>query len=269
MALARRCRTYGGLYLIRFICELCTIHDTRMRLTLGRIETLGATFLRPKVLSDFAPANQADSQPQEAIERSFLGCPEYLLRAIEFLSNERDAIAGSKLCDQATVETHIRDLNAMLELVQNFDSYAWASTVQHPRQSSVKETNNLCTLSEVYKTGALLYGQRVHDALTGEYTVQDELVSELLGLLNVLKDDDDALFKCVLWAIFVAGLECRSQAQRDFLGECLEKFWKDTSCLNVINAAKILRDYWEHLGSDNSSRWIFDIGCLGRDWLLI
>lgn len=172
------------------------------------------------------------------------------------------------MSEEATRETHIQDTTAMLELVQNFDSYAWALSVQHPRQPSVDEISNLCTLSQAFKTGTLLYGGRVLDALKGTYTVQDELVSELLGLLNVLKDDD-ALFKCVLWAIFVAGLECQSQPQRDFLVECLEVFWKDTSCLNVVNAAKILRNYWEKLGSDNPSKWIFDIGCLGRDWLLL
>lgn len=240
-----------------------------MPLTQNRIETLGATFLRPKLLSEFVPTDEQDIEPQEAIEQSFLGCPEYLLKAIQFLSNERDTIAGSKVSDNATVGTHIQDTTAMLELVQNFDSYAWALNVQRPRQSSVDEINNLCILSQAYKTGALLYGRRVLDALTGNTTAQDKLVAELLGLLNVLKNDE-ALFKCVLWAIFVAGLECRSQAQKDFLVGCLEKFWRDTRCLNVINAAKILQDYWEQEeGLETPSQWIFDIGCLGRDWLLI
>jgi hypothetical protein len=240
-----------------------------MILTLDSIETLGATFLRPKLLSEVIPTDQEDVEQQETIEQSFLGCPEYLLKAIRFLSNERDTIAGSKLPDSATVETHIQDTTAMLELVRNFDCYAWALNVQRSRQSPMDETNNLCTLSQAYKTGVLLYGQRVIDALTGNTTVQDELVSELLGLLNVLKDDE-ALFKCVLWAIFVAGLECRVQAQRDFLVGCMEKFWIDTSCLNVINAAKILQDHWKQEdSSETPSQWIFDIGCLGRDWLLI
>jgi hypothetical protein len=107
------------------------------------------------------------------------------------------------------------------------------------------------------------------DALTEEVTLQDDLVSELLGLIDALKEDE-ALFKCILWAIFVAGLECRTQAQRDFLVGCLEKFWVATSCLNVVNAANILRDYWQQEDKlEVSSRWIFDIGRLGRDWLLV
>ncbi|KAJ5162713.1 uncharacterized protein N7500_004543 [Penicillium coprophilum] len=232
------------------------------------IETLGATFLRPKVLSEFMFNGQASTQPQEEIEQSFLGCPEFLLSAIQFLSNERDAIAG-KLPDGAALQTHIQDTTAMLELIQKFDCYAWTLSLQRSKQPSTDEISNLCKLSQTFKTGALIYGRRVLDALTETITEQDDLVSELLGLIASLKDDD-ALFKCVLWAIFVAGLECRSQAQKDFLVESLEKFWTDTSCSNVMTAAKILKDYWDQEdGLETSSRWIFDIGRLGRDCLLI
>ncbi|KAJ5036205.1 hypothetical protein NUH16_004073 [Penicillium rubens] len=233
-----------------------------------RIETLGATFLRPKLLSEFIFHGQAERQPHEEIEQSFLGCPEFLLTAIQFLSNERDAIAG-QLPDSAALQTHITNTTAMMELLHDFDSYAWASSVQREGRSSPDEINNLCTLSQAFKTGALLYGRRILDALTNSTTMQDDLVSELLGLIDSLKDDE-ALFKCVLWAIFVAGLECRSRAQKDFLVESLEKFWTATRCLNVINAAKILKDYWDQEERlETSSRWIFDIGRLGRDCLLI
>ncbi|KAJ5767274.1 uncharacterized protein N7511_004890 [Penicillium nucicola] len=232
------------------------------------IETLGATFLRPKLLSEFISADEEDAQSQEAIEKSFLGCPEYLLKAIQFLSNERDTIAASKL-DQAAIQTHIQDTTAMLSLIQNFDCYAWVSSLQTSSQSTPNKISNLCTLSQAYKIGASIYGRRVLDALTDDVTLQDDLLSELLGLIDALKEDE-ALFKCILWAIFVAGLECRTQAQRDFLVECLEKFWVATSCLNVVNAANILRDYWQQEDKlEVSSRWIFDIGRLGRDWLLI
>ncbi|KAJ5774821.1 hypothetical protein N7457_009717 [Penicillium paradoxum] len=232
------------------------------------IETLGSTFLQPKLLSKFVFADQAEPQAPEAIEKSFLGCPEFLLTAIQFFSNERDAITEQPH-DDAAVQTHVQDTTSMLELIQNFDSFAWASTLEHSRRASTAEINNVCILSQVFKTGALIYGRRVLDALTQTITEQDDLVSELLGLIDILTDEEP-LFKCVLWAIFVAGLECRSQAQKDFLVGSLERFWTATSCLNVINAAKILKDYWaQEEGLGISSRWIFDIGRLGRDCLLI
>ncbi|KAJ5581767.1 hypothetical protein N7535_000387 [Penicillium sp. DV-2018c] len=232
------------------------------------IETLGATLLRPKLLSEFLAPDQGENPTQEAIEKSFLGCPEFLLGAIQFLSKERDAIAA-KLPDDTAIQTHIQDTSYMLELIHQFDCYAWASNLQSSKQSPSDAVDELCTLSQVFKLGALLYGRRVLDALTETITEQDDLLSELLGLIDVL-EDHEALFKCVLWAIFVAGLECQTQAQQTFLVGSLERFWIATSCLNVINAAKILKEYWdqrERMGSP--PRWIFDIGNLGHDCLLI
>lgn len=190
--------------------------------------------------------------------------------AIQQLSMERDSIAGSRPLDSESVETHIRNTTALLELIRNFDSYAWASKVQESRASSPQEIANLCTLSESYKLGALLYGTRILDSVTGEFTEQDDKVVELLGMADSLKNDE-AMFKCVLWPIFVAGLESQWQAQRDFLVGCMERFWEITRCLNAVNATNILQEYWQQESSpgDNRSEWIFNIGRLGRDWLWI
>jgi hypothetical protein len=232
-----------------------------------RIETLGATFLRPKLLSHF---DQRESQLQETIVKSFLGCPEYILMAIQQLSMQRDSIADSRPLDDDTAESHIRDTTTLLELIRNFDSYTWASNVQQSRISSQQEIANLCTLSEAYKLGALLYGRRILDSVTGGFTEQDDKVVELLGMADSLRNDE-AMFKCVLWPIFVAGLESQWQAQRDFLVGCMERFWEVTSCLNAVNATKILQEYWEQESNpgENRSEWIFNIGRLGRDWLWI
>jgi hypothetical protein len=226
--------------------------------------------LRPKLLSRVASLDQQDSQLQEVIEKSFLGCPEYILMAIQQLSMERDSIAESRPLDSDAVERHIQNTTTLLQLIHDFDSYAWASKVSQSRTSSPQEIANLCTLSEAYKLGALLYGQRILDSMTGEFTGQDDKVVELLGMADLLKKDE-ATFKCVLWPIFVAGLESQWQAQRDFLIGCMEKFWDVTRCLNAVNATNILQEYWqqETLPGDKRSEWIFNIGRLGRDWLWI
>ncbi|KAJ5126871.1 hypothetical protein N7448_007650 [Penicillium atrosanguineum] len=234
------------------------------------IETLGAAFLRPKLLSQVPSFDQRESQLQETIEKSFLGCSEYILMAIQQLSMERDSIAGSRPLDADAVEIHVQNTTALLKLIRNFDSYAWASKVQQSRTSSPQEIANLCTLSEAYRLGALLYGTRILDFVTGEFTEQDDKVAELLGMADSLKNDE-AMFKCVLWPIFVAGLESQWQAQRDFLVGCMERFWDITRCLNAVNATNILQEYWQQESSpgDNRSGWIFNIGRLGRDWLWI
>lgn len=234
-------------------------------LTIARIETLGATFVRPKLLSQFAPAGML---PQDTVEQSFLGCPEYLLHAIQCISHQRDAIAGlnANMVDTVLIDVHIENLTTVLDSIQQFDCYLWASTLPH--QSPVRDINKLCILSQAYKLGALIYGQRVLDALTNQTTPQDDLLYELIGVIGFLRNDY-SLFKCILWPICIGALESPWLAQREFLTACLDKFWQDTMCLNAVNAAKIVQQYWQWADSQQESRWIFHIGFLGGDWLLI
>lgn len=172
--------------------------------------------------------------------------------------------------DQNSIDSQIKDTTSFLEIIRGFDCHVWASSLQQSRTSSSQETTSLFKLSQAYKIGSLIYGQRVLDVLTGETTAQDQLVSALLGVIDSLKDDQ-FMFKCILWPIFVAGLESHGQAQRDFLVSSLEKFWVLTKCLNAVNAAKILQDYWQQKDASGEidSQWIFNIGNLGRDWLWI
>jgi hypothetical protein len=157
----------------------------------------------------------------------------------------------------------------MLELIQDFDSSRWASNLVNPVSTLTGDNNSLFTLSQAYKLAALLFGQRVLAALVRDTQIQLSLVSDLLQVLETLRIDQPS-FKCALWPIFVAGLECRSAAQREFLSECLEKFWMATHCVNAINAAKILQDYWQQeKGQESSSNWIFGIGNTARAWLFI
>jgi hypothetical protein len=125
-------------------------------------------------------------------------------------------------------------------------------------------------LAESYKIGAQLYGRRVLDALVGEISVQDHLVRRLFRLIRELRDDD-GLFKCILWPMVIAGLESRQMEGREFILGCLEKFWLETRCLNVVNTGTILRELWQREEKERSppSQWIFRIGQLGADWLLV
>jgi hypothetical protein len=198
----------------------------------------------------------------DMVEQSFLGCPEQLLNAVQFFSSQRDlATAG-----QAS-EVCIRNTSFMIKSVHSFDSYSWAANL---RQSTVYAAHNLATLAECYKLGALIYGQRVLDMLSGRDTSQEEVVQNLFATIETLKRDA-ALFKCLLWPIFVAGLECRSSSEREFVIRALERFWTITLCLNTVNAGKILQSHWQTQdgNKDKSSNWVLGIGQLGEDWLLI
>ncbi|KAE8374450.1 fungal-specific transcription factor domain-containing protein [Aspergillus bertholletiae] len=233
------------------------------------IETLGATFVRPNLLSGCTSLDDPASLLQETVQQSFIGCPEYLLHAVQCLSAYRDSMAEPQPPTSITSNTHMQDISSVLDLIQKFDCYLWASSLPESQNASPRYLGNLCKLAQSYKLGVLIYGQRVLDALHSVTTPQEELVSELIGAIDALRDDG-RLLKCVLWPIFVAGLECRSRAQRDFLITSLENFWLDTNCLNVVNAAKALQSYWAKTDKQASStQWIFDIGDLDHDWLFI
>ena len=193
------------------------------------------------------------------------------MTAIQSLSTQRDNLAEAQSpLDEMTTTTFLTEIKALIERIGNFDSYNWATNLQQSRNPSPEEILGLCNLSESYKLGAQLYAGRILDALSREPVNQNDLVTELLGVIDSLRDDK-AIFKCILWPIFVAGLECQWQAQRDFVISCIERFWDLTNCLNGVNAAKTLQDYWQKASSPENERsqWIFSIGELGRDWLWI
>ncbi|KAL5341903.1 fungal-specific transcription factor domain-containing protein [Aspergillus crustosus] len=228
------------------------------------IEALGATFVRPELLSKSSSIDESANLLQDVVEESFLGCPEYILTAVQFLSLQRDLIANGNISDQAS----FNEVLSVVDAVIDFDCYTWATAL--PQESVTRDINDLCKLARTYQLGAMLYGRRVLDALEHVQTNQESVVIELVETINSLQNGSN-LLKCTLWPITVAGLESRSQHQRDTLLRALEKFWLDTRCLNVTNAAKILQTYWKKIDEDKAvaTDWIFDIGRLSHDWLLI
>ncbi|CAH0027672.1 unnamed protein product [Clonostachys rhizophaga] len=238
------------------------------------VESLGSLFARPGRATSLPQAITFDeySITHESIDDSFLGCPVFLLRAIRFISTERDLILA-KLQDLGleAQETRKRSLEEMISLVEAFDCDR--SPFDIPKEFSSSsgnqdEAHHRGALSKAYRIGILIYGKRVLEPLTeGRTSSLVDLVSELLSLLDTLRDNQNVL-KCVLWPLFVAGLECQSPHQRKHFLIHLEKFWMATKCLNAIHAAKILEDYWQEGGS-NSIPWPFDSGRFGRVWLFM
>src|SRR5699024_4706735 len=108
---------------------------------------------------------------------------------------------------------------------------------------------------------------RVHDALKNESTPQDDLVLDLLSVIASITKDHPYLLKCTLWPIFIAGLECRDPSARKFITSALGQFYEDTRCINVANAAQILRDYWVERDQPGAAcaEWIFDVSRLRDD----
>ncbi|KAL4884837.1 fungal-specific transcription factor domain-containing protein [Aspergillus karnatakaensis] len=228
------------------------------------IEALGATFVRPELLSKSSSIDESANLLQDVVEESFLGCPEYILTAVQFFSLQRDLIANGNRSDQAS----IHEVISVYDAVREFDCKTWATAL--PQESVTRDIDDLCKLARTYQLGAMLYGRRVLDALEQIRTNQDSVVAELVGIINSLQHGSN-LLKCILWSITVAGLESESQLQRDILIQALESFWMDTKCLNVTHAAKILQAHWINIDTHKAevSDWIFDICQLSHDWLLL
>lgn len=202
------------------------------------------------------------------MEDSFLGCPKFLLQAIRFISTERNIIATIPQSMQEGDQcAHKGRLVAMLNLVENCDFYKLPFHTPDEQVSDEQEAHRLGVLSEVYKLGTLIYGKRVLSALTDVELSLNNDVSRLLELLDTLRDDRESL-KCVLWPLFIAGLECTSSSQRQHFMTHLEEFWMTTKCLNAVNAGKILQDHWKRSEVETTS-WPFDSGRFGRLWLLM
>ncbi|KAL4976270.1 fungal-specific transcription factor domain-containing protein [Aspergillus desertorum] len=227
------------------------------------IESLGAAFVRPELLSKSPSIDESSNLLEDVIEESFLGCPEFILTAVQFFSLQRDMIANENSPDRPRTE----DVVSVLDAVKNFDCRAWASAL--PQESVIHDIDGLTRLARAYQLGGILYGRRVLDAVEKLRTVQDSVLFELVDIITSLQHGN--LLKCTLWPITVAGLECRAQLQRDLLIRALGKFWQDTKCCNVTNAANILQNYWRKTDHDPNvaNEWVFDIGRSNHDWLLI
>ncbi|KAF3388799.1 hypothetical protein F1880_004192 [Penicillium rolfsii] len=209
-----------------------------------------------------------DNEYQESIFRSFLGCPTFFLQAIRYFSDQRHAIKTLHMQGDAFIQERIRKTQSMLHSTADFDCVQWASNSAQSVDPQTVDIIKLSLLSESYKTATLIYGKRVLRALmtsTGTVTTDSQgLVRQLLDLIDALKCES-ALFKCLLWPTFIAGLECQNDSEQQQVMRYLRMLWDSTCCLNIINASTIIQDHWRQQHSDGNS--VPDV--IGQGWLLI
>lgn len=244
-------------------------------LTHFRMSTLGDALSGSKSRSEAFPCCDSEIK-QESIVRSFLGCPNLLLRAIRYFSSQRDFLGNSDGQDTEAMNGHIRDTIIMLGMTRNFDCQQWASRVITFTVSKI-DIKKLCLLAKAYKSAALIYGTRIFRAfafpanipISTQGTEDEMLVAELIATIQLLAADE-MFFKCLIWPTFIAGLECQTEDTRESVTALLRGLWKFTSCLNVINASRILQEYWQKQdSSDASGKAHEEIEVMGQGWLLI
>lgn len=236
------------------------------------VSTMGGTF-SGSTSSPGLCATLEESKHQESIIRSFLGCPSFLLGAIRYFSNQRHVETDMR---ETSIHEHVQNTQSMLKLTINFDCLEWASDFvlsTQPTATSIVEIQKLSLLSQAYKTATVLYGNRVLFALKtpslARKSNNEALVLQLLDMIESLKGDE-ALFKCLLWPIFIAGLECHSDEEQMLVIEFLKLLWDVTCCLNVISASRILHGYWKRKRFDGDlTLQESELYVIEEGWLLI
>ncbi|CAI7618573.1 unnamed protein product [Penicillium pancosmium] len=245
-------------------------------LTNSRISTLGDALSGCSKSGSEAFPNCDSEIKQESIVRSFLGCPDLLLRAIRYFSSQRAFLGNLDSQKTDSVNDHIRDTMVMLDMTGNFDCQQWASRVISLTVFDLK-IEKLSLLAKAYKSAALIYGTRIFRAfaslsntlISTQETENMALISELIATIELLAADE-MFFKCLIWPTFIAGLECQTANTRDSITVLLRGLWNSTSCLNVINASRILQEYWQKQdSSDNLGKAHQEIEVMGQGWLLI
>ena len=170
--------------------------------------------------------------------------------------------------DDALIQERIRETQSMLHLTANFDCVEWASNSVQSKDLQTVDIEKLSLLSESYRTATIIYGNRVLGALmksTGTVTSDYHgLVQQLLDVIDALKCED-ALFKCLLWPTFIAGLECQNEREQGQVLRHLKTLWDLTCCLNIINASTIVQGHWRQKHFDCKS----EPDVLGQGWLLV
>lgn len=244
----------------------------RTMLTKPSISTLGEAFSGSKSKPVEFPEVEEEVK-QESIVRSFLGCPEALLRAIRYFSSQRDILEYLDCQNEKLLNDNMANINTMLEITADFDCFRWSQRVIALDVAQESHMQMLSLLAQAYKTATLLYGRRIIGAfcyqLSAKTPSNKELVSELLTTINQL-EADPALFKCLLWPTFIAGLECQTGAERESIAYYLRGLWDLTSCLNVISAHRILKEYWREADDDHhSEKACQPTRVIDEGWLLI
>ncbi|KAL4993258.1 fungal-specific transcription factor domain-containing protein [Aspergillus recurvatus] len=235
------------------------------------IETLGTMFAQSGTRSEIIKSDQLPASFQRTMGMAYLGCPDYLLSTISCFSAARDCLEDSKRSGNIDTFTLLERINGLLGHTEKFDPHAWVARHLQARlahfPSNQKAAKMLKSLAQSYKAATTIYGWRICDALTADTTPLGDVVGGLVNAIGVLRQDR-TLFKCILWPLFIAGLECQCDQQRDYIRQCLQSFWFETKCINVVNAVAILDRLWAE-AEHHSRNWIFSFGEIEGDWLMI
>ena len=233
-------------------------------------DALGGTFLYPGVLTQQSMILRAPEDTDEVLDRSIVGCPVEVMRAIGAVSSMRqtDAVQSAR---------NMRALQDKLLSIQSFSAKDWAVKVGGPYlRTTPNALEILFEIGQIWQGAGLLYTRRVLSTLT---SIPGPASMDATRLKTQIArfDTDMEVLKCLLWPIFIVGAESDLLGERQWALSTLDRIWLYNSCANSKNSLFVLEGIWAkkdasrmHEGSEDGHNfdWISELSLLDELWML-
>jgi hypothetical protein len=244
-------------------------------LTLLSYEIFGATVLRP---GQFTKSLRSRLKASErCFDLSITGCPSHILDALDFVNSQHQAVTTRLVPEDEAIAhepTNISDLLTTVSDLEQFDAENYAIekyTSLAPGEMSLNCFTYFCL---AWKIAAKLYTTRVIFTITNQqtYSLQAD-VNELIQYCKIVTQEYPGI-KCFVWPVFIAGVECDTQADRDWVIPTMDRFWQRYFGANIKAVALALSILWKNKGAtkemaqESSWNWVKELHLVNVNSLL-
>ncbi|KAH6654770.1 fungal-specific transcription factor domain-containing protein [Truncatella angustata] len=238
-------------------------------------ETFGATVLRPGQLSKSLRSRLNSSDG--ACDLPITGCPSSIMDAIDFV-NSQNQVESQRLSQRVEENSFnpasISGLLATLDDIDRFDAERYANDAHSslaPGHMSMECFVHFCL---AWKVAAKLYTTRVIFTITNMETHPlAPSVDKLISHCKVVTRECPGI-KCFVWPVFIAGVECDSQTDREWVSSALDQFWELYLGANLKAVSSILkilwgkRDAYRSCQGEHKWNWVRELHLLNVDLAL-
>lgn len=217
---------------------------------------------------------QLFSALEYAESNNYLSCPAILLHRVLAATEVLRSMSGILLTDSiAKVPPPAQQLRLLLQAVQSFDTFVWATSLQ--KVSPHKDVEKRIHIASAHKAAVCIYISRALLSINPDTEVSDglePLVSDVMHHLSFITYGDE-LFKATSWPTFIAGAETRNLTHQEWVVTRLHKLWDFIPWGYIRSTLEVLDTIWEKrnvaTNSTNASmNWVQELRSIGVDWLI-
>jgi hypothetical protein len=216
--------------------------------TSDRFDVLGSTFVQRGFLSSPLAARLATSRGDDLSSLAALGCPKWILVAVETVTSQwrawtdhEPATAGFPYQSPAEL------VSTTLEHITSFDIEEWTNQIMDLFCTQIPiSREDIVRLSLIWKLSAAIYTSYVLYQLSGHAASTTVLVEQLIAALKDLESDSH-MIRFLLWPLFIAGAGCALPQHREWVLTTLDKIWHSNLFTNAKTAARVLTILWTNV----------------------